>query len=175
MRRTLLTQGLVLSLSPLGCSTHTGIPEARGKAIVIMDGEELVLETGDGGKQLVSKFDDAWYVDCSVINGEINLELADRSRDRKGFYYLDLHLLTSEGDGEGDEAANVDLRLYVGDTLFQASCPATLRTSQQAPHECEFSFAECDLSQLGSDQDVVSARVERAAFYARGCLLPGDD
>ncbi|AUX47205.1 hypothetical protein SOCE26_087170 [Sorangium cellulosum] len=173
MRRTLLTQGLVLSLSPLGCSTAPGIPEARGKAIVTVDGEELVLDTGDGGKQLVSKFDDAWYVDCSLINGEINLELADRSRDRKGFYYLDLHLLSSER--EGGDAATVDLRLYVGDALFHASCPATLRTSEQTPYECEFSFAECDLSQLASDQDVVSARVERASFYARSCFLQGED
>ncbi|WP_437732364.1 hypothetical protein [Sorangium sp. So ce1335] len=170
MHRTLLAQGLVLSLSPIGCSTSPKLPEAYGKAVVTVDGRELVLDTGDDGKQPVPRFDDGWDVDCSLLNGETNLELVDHSKGRRGFYYLDLHLLSSKRRG-GDDAV-VNMRMYVDDDLFYGSCPATLRTSQREPHECNFSFADCDLHLLESDQDVVPARLELASFHLKWCFVP---
>ncbi|WP_437632252.1 hypothetical protein [Sorangium sp. So ce854] len=169
MHRTLLAQGLVLSLSPFGCSTSPKLPEAYGKAVITVDGEELVLDTGDDGKQPVPRFDDGWNVDCSLLNGETNLELVDYSKDRRGFYYLDLHLLSSKRKGGVD--AVVNMRMYVDDDLFYGSCPSTLRTSSREPHECDFSFADCDLNLLGSDQDVVPARLELASFHLKWCFV----
>lgn len=170
MHRTLLAQGLVLSLSPFGCSTSPKIPEAYGRAVVTVDGEELVLDTGDDGKQPVPRFDDGWDVDCSLLNGETNLELVDHSKGRRGFYYLDLHLLGSKR--KGGDAAVVNMRMYVDDDLFYGSCPATLWTSQQEPHECEFTFSDCELHLLGSAQDVVPARLELASFHLKWCFVP---
>ncbi|XXX75127.1 hypothetical protein WMF30_46475 [Sorangium sp. So ce134] len=169
MHRSLLAQGLVLSLAPFGCSASPEIPEAYGKAIMTVNGQELVLDTGDDGKLPVPRLDDSWDVDCSLLNGETNLELVDRSKGRRGFYYLDLHLLGSER--EGGDAAVVNMRMYVDDELFYGSCPATLRTSQQGSHECKFSFAGCDLSLLDSAQDGMAARLERASFHLKWCMV----
>ncbi|AGP40648.1 hypothetical protein BE04_34635 [Sorangium cellulosum] len=170
MHRSLIAQGLVLSLAPFGCSASPEIPEAYGKAVMNLNGEELVLDTGDDGKLPVPRFDDSWDVDCSIVNGETNLELADRSKGRRGFYYLDLHLLG--GERQGGDAAVVNMRMYVDDELFDGSCPATLRTSQQGSHECAFSFAGCDLRLFGGDQDGIQARLERASFHLKWCFIP---
>lgn len=170
MHRPLLAQGLVLSLAPFGCSASPEIPEAYGKAIMTLNGEELVLDTGDDGKRPVPRFDDSWDVDCSLVNGETNLELVDHSNGRRGFYYLDLHLLGSKR--EGSDAAVVDMRMYVDDELFHGSCPATLRTSQQASHECQLSFARCDLNLFNGAQDVIPAHLEFASFHLKWCLVP---
>ncbi|WP_437711389.1 hypothetical protein WMF45_40180 [Sorangium sp. So ce448] len=170
MHRPLLAQGLVLSLSPFGCSTSPEIPEAYGMAVMTVNGESLVLDTGDSGKLPVAGFDDSWDVDCSRLNGETNLELVDHSKDRRGFYYLDLHLLGSER--KGGDAAVVNMRMYVDDALFYGSCRATLRTSSEDSHECKFSFADCGLNLLGAAQDVVPARLEFASFHLKWCFVP---
>ncbi|WP_437503627.1 hypothetical protein [Sorangium sp. So ce1099] len=169
MHRTLLAQGLVLSLSPFGCSTSPETPEAYGKAVVTVNGEELVLDTGDDGKRPVPRLDDSWDVDCSLLNGETNLELVDQSKGRRGFYYLDVHLLSSKR--KAGDAAVVNMRMYVDDDLFSGSCPATLRTSRQAPHECDFSFFDCDLNLVESAQDVVPAHLELASFHLKWCFV----
>ncbi|WP_437981900.1 hypothetical protein [Sorangium sp. So ce117] len=170
MHRPLLAQGLVLSLSPFGCSTSPEIPEAYGMAVMTVNGESLVLDTGDSGKLPVAGFDDSWDVDCSRLNGETNLELVDHSKDRRGFYYLDLHLLGSKR--KGGDAAVVNMRMYVDDALFYGSCHATLRTSSEDSHECKFSFADCGLNLLGAAQDVVPARLEFASFHLKWCFVP---
>lgn len=170
MHRPLLAQGLVLSLAPFGCSASPEIPEAYGKAIMTVNGEELVLDTGEDGKLPVPRLDNSWDVDCSLLNGETNLELVDHSKGRRGFYYVDLHLLDSKR--EGGDAAVVNMRMYVDDELFYGSCPATLRTSQEGSHECKFSFARCDLNVFGGAQDVIQARLDVASFHLKWCLVP---
>ncbi|WP_437588178.1 hypothetical protein [Sorangium sp. So ce1000] len=169
MHRPLLAQGLVLSLSPFGCSTSPEIPEAYGMAVMTVNGENLVLDTGDNGNLPVPRFNDSWDVDCSRLNGETNLELVDHSKNRRGFYYLDLHLLGSKR--KGGDAAVVNMRMYVDDELFYGSCPATLRTSPEDSHECKFSFANCRLNLLDTAQDVVPARLELASFHLKWCFV----
>ncbi|AUX26018.1 hypothetical protein SOCEGT47_065710 [Sorangium cellulosum] len=176
MLRPLLAQGLALSFSTLGCSTSPAPAEAYGKAVVTMNGEVLVLDTGDDGKLPVPRFDDSWHVGCSLLDGEAHLELVDHSKDRQGFYYLDLHLLSSERR-DGDAAA-VNMRIYVDDELFDGSCPATLRTSRKETHECDLFFAGCNLhrlDRLGGAQDVIPAHLELASFHLSGCFARRED
>ncbi len=173
MRRPFLARCLLLSLSPLGCSAGPGIPEASGKAVLVVDEEELVLDTGNDGKQPVTKLDDRWDVDCSLLNGVTHLELVDHARDRTGFYYLDLHVLRSKR--KHDDAAVVNMRMYVDDELFYGSCPATLQALQADPHECKFSFSQCDTHRLNGDPDMIPARLEFASFHLRSCFIAPED
>lgn len=173
MQQFPFVQGLALSLLPLGCFHSPDFPEASGKAVITMDGEEFALDTGNDGEDSVPRDDRAWKVDCSFFNGVTHLELADYRKNREGFYYLSLHLLDSKR--ERGDAAIVNMRIYIDNELLYGSCPATARMTRADPHEFDFSFASCNLRRFNQNTNDAAARLEFARFHLKSCFVARDD
>jgi hypothetical protein len=151
----------MLSLSPLGCGGDDW-PEAAGQAVVIKDGERLVLDTGNNGQTMISTRSPDWATYCTRKDGALEMHVMKALKYDKGFHQIWLY-----AEVDANEDGKINVSTAIADDLYMAGvCATTYRTTQEEPYEGIISAASCDLeSPYSSDH----ARLEAASFRLKNC------
>ncbi|WP_438016229.1 hypothetical protein WMF18_36100 [Sorangium sp. So ce315] len=157
MPRTSLALAVVLSLPVTACANH---PDIAGKAIVTLDGQSLVLDTGNDG-QAFATTGERWATDCYIHQSALAMML-DRARDDDP-PINGITLLVKHADEQGRPLPNVWLDMYPD--AYNGFCDVTA-TLGDDPHEVDFSAAGCEL-QRGLDGR--SAWLVSATFHVKEC------
>lgn len=154
LARTLLPLSWVaLWSSGGGCRAHPE-PEVSGKAVVTRAGEELVIDTGGDGTDVVGLDDHP--IGLCVVRNAGDLSVAVDNGDDTGLSYVNI---MDEG-GFPHASAKID-----GD-LYQGACEIIVQEQQGDPYEADVAAGPCDLVRLF---DGAKARLETATFHVSDC------
>lgn len=125
-----------LSLSAMACANH---PDIAGKAVVALDGETLVYDTGDDGRRFV-KTGERWSTSCNLKHSALAMVL-DRARDdNPSISGITLNVKRLDETGEALPNVTMDIR----DDFYDGFC-RVVATVGSDPHDVEFSTGECEL------------------------------
>ncbi len=159
-----IANGLARALPPLfwvavwssggGCRADPE-PEGSGKVVVTRDGEELVIDTGGDGANVVGLDDDP--IGLCVVRNAGELSVAVEEGDGTGLWYVNL----MDQDGRPHVSAKID-----GD-LYQGPCKIVVQEQAADPYEADVSAGPCEMIRLF---DGGKARVETAIFHVSDCI-----
>ncbi|WP_437645428.1 hypothetical protein [Sorangium sp. So ce362] len=136
-----------------GCRAHPE-PKVSGKAVVTRAGEELVIDTGGNGTNVVGLDDDPIGL-CVVRNaGDLSV-VVDNGGDA-GLSYVNI----MDDGGLPHASAKID-----GD-LYQGPCAIIVQEQPTDPYEADVTAGPCDLIRLF---DGAKARLETAVFHVSDC------
>ncbi|WP_437926505.1 hypothetical protein WMF37_47120 [Sorangium sp. So ce291] len=126
----------MLSLPAIACENY---PDIAGKASVLLDGETLVLDTGDDGQRFV-KTGERWSTACNTKYGGLSMTL-ERAPDGDPPLKV-IALLVSKERENGELAPNIIAELK--HQRYGGFCDV-VATVGSDPHDVEFSAADCEL------------------------------
>lgn len=127
---------VMLSLHAMACANH---PDIAGKASVLLDGETLVLDTGDDGQRFV-KTGERWSTACDTDDGGLSMIL-ERAPDGDPPLKV-IALFVNKERENGELAPNVIAELK--EQRYAGFCDV-VATVGGDPHDVEFSAADCEL------------------------------
>jgi hypothetical protein len=152
MRRTVLALGIVMLPLSLGCGSNDS--DIAGKAVIVINGETLTIDTGNDGKNLVNESDD-WGTICGTLDGVEEVYLEDPRRNAR---------FTSILIFPKTEEENVHVRADGND--YDGICLVTNKVKSNDPYEADVSVEPCDLKRVFDD---APARLESAFFHVESC------
>lgn len=150
-------------LQAAGCGGE--FPTAiAGKAIITVDGRELVLDSGDDGRRpvTVDTGDGDWKVRCYEDYGDLNMSLSDVSKGPGEFRHIRLVTLADP------ENTYVGVEIRIGyEQQFTGHCTGAVRGDvYTSPNKVKISVEPCDLPY---GPEGVKARLEYASFHVTHC------
>ncbi|KYF55490.1 hypothetical protein BE04_01425 [Sorangium cellulosum] len=146
---------VVLWSSGGGCYDNPE-PQVSGKAVVTLDGQELVIDTGDNGTKVVDLYDDGVSGAC-VVRREGEISVVVERDDKAGFW----HINPMAQDGRPHVSVTIDADLY------QGPCAITVEEQPTDIYEADVTAGPCDAIRLF---DGAKVRLETATFHVRDCL-----
>lgn len=158
---------LALSLSLVACIEEPQRAAVAGLAVLTIEGQQLVLDTGNGGKHSVSSrggvASAGWHSSCRVAGGEIHVMLMNDSlRDRGGFAIITVDTITPSAREGRNVFADTDTR-------FSGACGLSYQTAQvDDRYDVEVSVEGCTLTRVTGEP--IEARID-AFLSARRCVF----
>lgn len=154
---TRLTLLAVLSLPAMACANY---PDIAGRAVIALDGEILVYDTGDEGRRFV-KTGERWSTGCAPKHSALSMAL-DRARDdNPPISGISLDVKREDDGGEPLPNVTMDIR----EDFYDGFCPV-VATVGDDPHEVDFSTGDC---QLRRALDGHPALLVSALFHVKEC------
>ncbi|WP_437929793.1 hypothetical protein WMF37_11245 [Sorangium sp. So ce291] len=151
MRWPVFALGVVSSFACPGCSPDP--PSVAGSVTVVLDGEELTIDTGDGGKRPVIGTDDPVSGICTLGAGYLGMWVQHHTAK---FGTLDM----------GDEPGHPHVTAEIAGTAYQGECPIAIEVQRKEPYEADVSAGPCELFR---PFDGAVLRLESASFHLTGC------
>lgn len=147
----------VLSLPAMACANH---PDIAGKAVVTLDDETLIYDTGDDGRRFV-KTGERWSTSCNLKHSELAMAL-DRARDdNPSISGITLNVKRLDESGRPLPNVTMDIR----DDFYDGFCNV-VATVGSDPHDVKFSTGDCELQRA---LDGHSAWLVSASFHVKEC------
>jgi hypothetical protein len=157
MRRPLLVLQAMLPLLSLGCSSD---PEVAGKAVIVLEDETLVFDTGNDGKESVSGAGGDWFATCEFKDERLGMVVYALPRSKQHFAGIGLF-------SHVDSPTHVNVRAEVDGANYNGVCPVTVRKMSEDPFEGDMSASGCELERAF---DGAPAHLESASFHVEDCL-----
>ncbi|WP_437561008.1 hypothetical protein [Sorangium sp. So ce542] len=151
MRWPVIALGAVSASACLCCSIDP--PSVAGIVTVALDGEELTIDTGDGGKRPVIGTDDTVSGICTLGAGYLGMWVQHHTAK---FETLDI----------GDEPGHPHVTAAIAGTAYQGGCPIAIEVQRKDPYEADVSAGPCELFR---PFDGAIVRLESASFHIKGC------
>jgi hypothetical protein len=149
----------MLSLPAIACSNN---PDIAGKAIVELDGETVVYDTGDDGRHFV-KTGESWSTSCDAIGGRLSMLLQRAYDDDLPISFISLEATPTKLIN-GIPVRNVGV--YLGHDAYYGLCHVVATVGDDDPHEVDFSTTDCAMDRA---LDGHPALLVSASFHVKEC------
>ncbi|WP_437484563.1 hypothetical protein WME75_45135 [Sorangium sp. So ce1014] len=156
MHKTALALWISAVCLSLGCGSNNS--DIAGKAVVDVRGKQLVLDTGNDGRDVVNEYD-RWGTICGVEDGMQEVFLDDKNRS-DGFVSILIY----------DRSTDTNVYVLADGYDYTGICSVTVKVTSNDPYEADFSVAPCD---LGRAFDDAPARLVSASFRVASCEYDG--